>query len=112
MPASWRPSRGPGYELDEILALAGSDRMTIPAPLLEKLSNSEEVVPQCLDVESAKDCDEELVGNGMITEAQFRYELLMDQAGEAKLAEGLRAFITETDKLEAVILAKVKDALN
>lgn len=109
MPASWRPSRGPGYELDEILALAGSDRMTIPAPLLEKLSSSEDVVTQCLNVDSAKDCDEELVGNGMISEAQFRYELLMDQAGEAKLAEGLRAFIAETDKLEAVILAKIKD---
>jgi transaldolase len=110
MPASWRPSRGPGYELDEILALAGSDRMTIPAPLLEKLSGSEDAVPQCLNVDSAKNCDEDLVGNGMISEAQFRYELLMDQAGEAKLAEGLRAFIAETDKLEAVILAKIKDA--
>lgn len=29
MPASWRPSRGPGYELDEILALAGTDRMYV-----------------------------------------------------------------------------------
>ena len=27
MPASWRPSRGLGYELDEIIALAGTDRM-------------------------------------------------------------------------------------
>ena len=27
MPASWRPSRGPGFELDEIRALAGADRM-------------------------------------------------------------------------------------
>lgn len=29
MPASWRPSR-PGEELDEILALAGVDRLTPP----------------------------------------------------------------------------------
>lgn len=110
MPASWRPSRGTGYELDEILALAGSDRMTIPAPLLEKLNNCEDIVEQILDVESAKSCDEELIGNGMIGESEFRYALLMDQAGEAKLAEGLRAFIAETDKLEAVITAKIEFA--
>ncbi|KAL3905303.1 MAG: hypothetical protein SGPRY_010960, partial [Prymnesium sp.] len=35
MPASWRPSRGKGFELDEIKALAGTDRMTIPPALLE-----------------------------------------------------------------------------
>ena len=40
MPASWRPSRGAdvdGSDVDEILALAGVDEMTIPAPLLESL---------------------------------------------------------------------------
>jgi len=49
MPASWRPSRGPGFETDEILALAGVDRMTIPPPLLDKLGASQESVPKLLD---------------------------------------------------------------
>jgi hypothetical protein len=34
MPASWRPSRGKGFELDEIRELAGTDRMTIPVRAL------------------------------------------------------------------------------
>ncbi|KAH8099244.1 sedoheptulose-7-phosphate:D-glyceraldehyde-3-phosphate glyceronetransferase [Aureococcus anophagefferens] len=40
MPASWRPSRGtgdPAFAVDEILALAGTDRMTIPPAFLDLL---------------------------------------------------------------------------
>jgi transaldolase len=109
MPASWRPSRGPGFDIDEIQALAGTDRMTIPAPLLEKLEATSEVLPRSLDPEIAKtSCDDEEVGNGMMDEKEFRYLLNMDGCGNDKLAEGLRAFIAETDKLEKVILDKVR----
>eukprot|EP00551_Chaetoceros_affinis_P002862 CAMPEP_0203635458 /NCGR_PEP_ID=MMETSP0088-20131115/2236_1 /ASSEMBLY_ACC=CAM_ASM_001087 /TAXON_ID=426623 /ORGANISM="Chaetoceros affinis, Strain CCMP159" /LENGTH=401 /DNA_ID=CAMNT_0050489347 /DNA_START=41 /DNA_END=1246 /DNA_ORIENTATION=+ len=115
MPASWRPSRGAGYELDEIQALAGTDRMTIPAPLLEKLETTFEDLPQALSVEDAmKSEEEEMVGSdegGMLNEKEFRYLLNMDGCGTDKLAEGLRAFIAETEKLEEVISAKVKSAL-
>lgn len=108
MPASWRPSRGAGYELDEIRALAGSDRMTIPAPLLEKLQDCTDLLPQILNEEAAKGCSEELVGNGMMDEQEFRYELNMDGCGTDKLAEGIRAFVGETEKLEKAILDKVQ----
>lgn len=109
MPASWRPSRGPGYELDEIIALAGVDRMTIPAPLLEKLAASEEPLERCLDVESAKASGMEWIGNdGIMNEKEFRYLLNMDGCGTDKLAEGIRAFIGETEKLEAAITKKVR----
>eukprot|EP00978_Attheya_sp_CCMP212_P026096 scaffold85134_cov51-Attheya_sp.AAC.10 len=52
MPASWRPSRGAsieGSDVDEILALAGIDEMTIPAPLLESLNarDGNEVTKEC-----------------------------------------------------------------
>jgi transaldolase len=107
MPASWRPSRGPGYELDEILALAGADRMTIPAPLLEKLAASTDPVPRKLSVETAKASNLPEVGGGMMDEKEFRYRLNMDSAGTEKLAEGIRAFIGETEKLEKVITDKV-----
>eukprot|EP00553_Chaetoceros_curvisetus_P011980 CAMPEP_0204635740 /NCGR_PEP_ID=MMETSP0717-20131115/32130_1 /ASSEMBLY_ACC=CAM_ASM_000666 /TAXON_ID=230516 /ORGANISM="Chaetoceros curvisetus" /LENGTH=378 /DNA_ID=CAMNT_0051654559 /DNA_START=29 /DNA_END=1165 /DNA_ORIENTATION=+ len=110
MPASWRPSRGPGYELDEILGLAGSDRMTIPAPLLEKLASSDEEVTPTLDVESALKCNEELVANGFMDEKEFRYALNSDVCGTEKLTEGLNAFISETTKLEEVIVNKVRAA--
>ena len=50
MPASWRPSRGagPNFELDEIRALAGADRMTVPPNLLEALAKSTEPLPRKL----------------------------------------------------------------
>lgn len=108
MPASWRPSRGPGYELDEIIALAGTDRMTIPAPLLEKLASSEEPLQRCLDPETAKSSNIPIIGNGMMDEKEFRYLLNMDGCGTDKLAEGIRAFIGETEKLEAAIAKKVQ----
>lgn len=52
MPASWRPSR-PGEELDEILALAGVDRMTIPPKFIDMLAASDAPVPRQLDPTSA-----------------------------------------------------------
>ena len=110
MPASWRPSRGPGYELDEIIALAGTDRMTIPAPLLEKLAASEEPVKCVLEPTAAKASNLPLVGGGKMSEKEFRYALNMDGCGTDKLAEGIRAFIGETEKLEAAITAKVQAA--
>ncbi len=111
MPASWRPSRGAGFELDEIQALAGTDRMTIPPPLLEKLESCDDPLPQKLSLESARASDELELGSGMLDEKEFRYLLNMDGCGTDKLAEGLRAFIAETEKLEEVISAKVKTAL-
>ena len=42
-------------------------------------------------------------------EKEFRYLLNMDGCGTDKLAEGLRAFIGETDKLEEIIIAKVRE---
>jgi len=110
MPASWRPSRGAGYDLDEILALGGSDRMTIPAPLLEKLEGSDEEFSPSLDIESAKQCDLEEVANGCMDEKAFRYALNADVCGTEKLTEGLNAFIAETDKLEEAIISKVRSA--
>jgi len=108
MPASWRPSRGSGYELDEIIALAGVDRMTIPAPLLEKLAASEDPLRRCLDPESAKASGMSLIGNGMMDEKEFWYLLNMDGCGTDKLAEGIRAFIGETEKLQQVVTKKVQ----
>jgi transaldolase len=110
MPASWRPSRGgAGYDLDEIQALAGTDRMTIPAPLLEKLAANQEVLPRKLDLVTAKASGvPPLMGNGKMNEKEFRYRLNMDGCGTDKLAEGIRAFIGETEKLEKVITEKVR----
>ncbi|KAL3898030.1 MAG: hypothetical protein SGARI_006774, partial [Bacillariaceae sp.] len=63
MPSSWRPSRGPGAagsDVDEILALAGVDEMTIPPTLLEALLKREsgDVTRECDEkTEAAVCCD-------------------------------------------------------
>lgn len=110
MPASWRPSRGtsdPDYLLDEIRALAGTDRMTIPAPLLEKLAASTEPLKRQLD---ASKVEKAATRDSPMTEEEFRFQLNMDGCGTDKLAEGIRAFVGETEKLEKVITDKVKAA--
>jgi transaldolase len=134
MPASWRPSRGKSvvdpatsnkiisYDLDEIQALAGTDRMTIPVPLLEQLIQNEEPLPRKLFPDyftSSKDATgtdqqqaivdiPELVCNGKITEEEFRYRLTLDGCGNDKLAEGIRSFCDLTDQLEMVMTEKVR----
>ena len=113
MPASWRPSRGtssPEYQLDEIRALAGVDRMTIPAPLLQQLQDSTNPLPRVLNDEgwgeSSSVAGEEIV----MDEKTFRYLMTMDGCGNDKLGEGLRAFCVLTDELEEVIRSKVEAA--
>mmetsp|Transcript_3228 Transcript_3228/g.7999 ORF Transcript_3228/g.7999 Transcript_3228/m.7999 type:complete len:383 (-) Transcript_3228:118-1266(-) len=110
MPASWRPSRGPSspeYALDEIVALAGSDRMTIPANLLERLAASEEPLPRVLEpAAGASSCMDDEICGGMVTEEMFKFAMEMDGCGPDKLAEGIAAFVADTEKLEAAIRSK------
>ncbi|GMI00035.1 hypothetical protein TrLO_g11747 [Triparma laevis f. longispina] len=118
MPASWRPSRGkanPEFALDEIRGLAGVDRMTIPAPLLNALYTSTDPLPPILadDKHEASLAGPE-IGNGggvPMDEATFRAEFDKDACGKEKLEEGLSSFIDLTNQLEGVMKAKVEAAL-
>ncbi|KAK3269732.1 hypothetical protein CYMTET_21841 [Cymbomonas tetramitiformis] len=108
MPASWRPSRGPGYDLDEIRALAGADRMTIPPQFLNQLRDSTEELPRVLDVESgAAACTDDEVGGGKMDEKLFRFMLNADGCTTVKMAEGICSFVSETEKLEEAIRASL-----
>ncbi|GMI12791.1 hypothetical protein TrRE_jg7831 [Triparma retinervis] len=114
MPASWRPSRGtssPDFMLDEIRALAGVDRMTIPAPLLQMLQDSTDPLPRMLHDqgwgESSPLAGEEIA----MDENTFRYMMTMDGCGNDKLGEGLRNFCDLTDELEEAIRSKVETKL-
>lgn len=82
----------------EILALAGCDRLTIAPQLLEELQNSSEPVVQALsaDVEKA-------APKAKLTEAAFRWEHNQDAMAIEKLAEGIRNFAIDQNKLEAMI---------
>lgn len=104
MPASWRPSRGQGYDLDEIRALAGSDRMTIPPAFLAKLKENYDPLPRVLDpITSSAQCVDAEFGGGMIDENMFRLMLNADVCTTLKMAEGINQFIGESEKLEAAI---------
>ena len=114
MPASWRPSRStPGdkvaeHAVDEIIALAGVDRMTIPPPLLTQLAETLAPLPRLLEPSAASAaCADALVGGGDVSESDFRFLFNADQCATTKMAEGINAFVAETLKLEAAIKSKL-----
>ncbi|KAG8470564.1 hypothetical protein KFE25_008985 [Diacronema lutheri] len=109
MPASWRPSRGsaPEFAIDEIVALAGSDRMTIPPALLQQLAASEDPLQRVLEPKAAAAaCTIDALGDGKVDEALFRSMMAADGCGPDKLAEGIKAFVADTERLDAAIRAK------
>jgi transaldolase len=102
MPASWRSSTGEDL-LDEIRALAGTDRMTIPPPLLEQLASCQLPLPRVLTPEvAAEECKED---GAILGEAEFRWQLATDGAANDKLAAGIRAFVGDTARLVAALEA-------
>jgi transaldolase len=107
MPASWRPSRsgeGQGYDVDEILALAGVDEMTIPPTLLESLQvhhDASEVERQCDPVTDASTC---LDPDFRLTKESWDQYWQVDICGQEKLAEGIAAFTKDTEKLREILV--------
>ncbi|MEK9952961.1 MAG: transaldolase [Curvibacter sp.] len=86
----------------QILALAGCDLLTIAPELLAQLAASEAPVSRQLDAQAARLLDLPAV---QYDEAAFRYALNEDAMATEKLAEGIRAFVADTFKLEQLILA-------
>jgi transaldolase len=108
MPASWRPSRGAdvdGADVDEILALAGVDEMTIPPPLLESLAArpASDVVHEVSAERESATC---IVPDFKFTEESYRMYWEADGCGVDKLKEGIDAFTGETEKLSDILAKK------
>ena len=88
--------------IGEITALAGCDRLTIAPPLLEELDSTEGDLPQVLkDNGATKDKPARL------EEDQFRYDHNGDAMATEKLAEGIRNFVIDQNKLEAALAEKL-----
>ena len=86
--------------VDQIIALAGCDLLTISPDLLSALQASDAPVPQALSAAAARNADlPELHYN----EAGFRYAHNEDAMATDKLAEGIRAFAVDSGKLDALI---------
>ncbi len=81
----------------EIEALAGCDRLTISPTLLEELENDSNELPQQLGISIEP---EEKVS---YSENQFRWQMNEDPMATEKLAEGIRKFAADQDKLENLI---------
>jgi transaldolase len=84
----------------QIVALAGCDLLTISPELLAQLAAREGPLPRALDAAAARAMDIPLV---QYDEAGFRFALNEDAMATEKLAEGIRAFVADTLRLEAMM---------
>lgn len=83
----------------EIESLAGCDRLTISPQLLEALDADDGDLPRRLDPAAASS-DED---NPARDEASFRFDLNEDRMATEKLADGIRNFVADQRKLEALL---------
>ena len=86
----------------QITALAGCDLLTISPELLGQLAAADAPLPRALDPQAAKAASLPAVN---FDEAGFRYALNQDAMATDKLAEGIRGFVADAEKLEQLMLA-------
>jgi len=85
----------------EIVALAGCDRLTISPQLLDELKASYDPLPRKLDPANA---DLLYQGNKLdVSEKSFRFLMNQDAMATNKLAEGIRGFVADIEKLEVIV---------
>jgi transaldolase len=82
----------------QILELAGCDLLTISPELLAELQNSNAIVEKKLDTANAEN-----ISALKLDESHFRLQLNNDAMATEKLAEGIRNFCVDTEKLEALL---------
>ena len=92
--------------VNQIIRLAGCDLLTISLDLLEKLEQTEGVVDRKLDPEAAKASRDERL---RLSEKAFRWMHNEDAMATEKLAEGIRKFNADTNKLEQYALSQVTE---
>lgn len=90
--------------IGQIQSLAGCDRLTIsPALLAELEQNNNELTPQLSPQDASQDEKE------CLSEAAFRWQMNQDEMAHTKLAEGIRAFAADQEKLEAILSDALKN---
>ena len=86
----------------ELIALAGCDRLTVSPNLLQDLAATEGTLTRVLNDGGAKKAPP-----AKLTEEEFRFQLNEDAMATEKLAEGIRGFVVDQNKLEAALSAKL-----
>ena len=84
----------------QVLALAGCDLLTISPELLEQLRGASQSFERRLDPAVAA---AQLVERERFDEKHFRFAVNEDAMASDKLAEGIRLFVADVRKLEAIV---------
>ena len=92
---------------EEILELAGCDRLTIAPSLLGELTDCSDDVVKKLDADSSQSMD---IAKVEMNEKNFRWMMNEDAMATEKLAEGIRNFTADILKLEKIIKDKISSA--
>lgn len=90
--------------LNQIVRLAGCDLLTISPDLLDQLEQTQGTMERKLDPAKAKASKDEQLH---LTEQVFRWMHNEDTMATEKLAEGIRKFNSDTQKLEEYALSQV-----
>ena len=85
---------------DEIINLAGCDKLTISPTFLEELSQNDDEIKLKLSKENSSSLDIERIN---VNESSFRWHLNENQMASFKLAEGIRLFNKDLLKLKELI---------
>ncbi len=92
---------------EQVMALCGSDLLTISPDLLGQLADIDVDVPKALDADAAAKMDIEKIE---MNEATFRWMLNEDAMATEKLAEGIRGFAADLDKLRSYLAQRMETA--
>ncbi len=89
--------------IEEIQNLAGCDRLTISPQLMEQLANDTSELAQVLSAETLSTEGKDI----NVDEKLFRWEMNQDAMATEKLAEGIRNFTIDQNKLVQLIESKL-----
>lgn len=93
---------------EQVMALCGSDLLTISPDLLSQLAETDADVPQALSAASASSLDIDRIEMNEVT---FRWMLNEDAMATEKLAHGIRSFAADLGKLRSYLAQHVEEAL-
>ena len=86
--------------IGQIEQLAGCDRLTISPDLLQQLADDQQPLERLLNPGKTAEAKQSL------DESQFRWAMNEDAMATEKLAEGIRLFARDQEKLEKLLTAQ------
>jgi transaldolase len=91
--------------VDQVLALAGCDLLTVSPELLEQLQSMDQESSLERALDPAAPAQGQSTAALNTSETLFRFALNEDQMATEKLSDGIRLFVADSRKLDAKLLA-------